>query len=54
MGKLLKNILNLEMNPSNSCIIALKRFSDVVNLGFVLKFVEIIQKQFFVSRKFIN
>ena len=34
MSKLLKNIPNLGMNPNNSCVIALKRFSEVVESCF--------------------
>ena len=34
MSKLLKNIPNLGMNPNNICVIALKRFSDVVEACF--------------------
>ena len=37
MRKLLKNTHNLGMNPSNSCVIALKRFSDVVEDCFRTK-----------------
>ena len=34
MSHLLKNIPNLGMNPNNSCVIALKRFSEVVESCF--------------------